>query len=127
VQAATIDENLRLQYQQSSSAAKFRADMDSLNASIKANKKAVCFDYTPTGQVKTQQTGQLANGKRFGTGSVGGLDNFAKELLAMLYTAIDAGELIAMAVAAKFSVLSVVLREKLFVVVLHQLHLLCWK
>ena len=39
--------------------------------------------------VVVKETGRLPNGKRFGTGSVSGLDYFADKIFNLLYAAID--------------------------------------
>jgi telomerase protein component 1 len=89
-EGAKVEEDLKHQYAITKEFHDYRKDMDTITRQIKSSKNCVSFEYSPSGNVLTKQTGQLPNGKRFGTGSVSGLDQFADEMFKMLFTAIDA-------------------------------------
>jgi WD40 repeat protein len=90
--SAPVDLAVSQQYSSSTHFSQYRKDLDTITEQIRrsqADGKSICFDYSPVGPVHTRQTGQLPNGKRFGTGSVTNLQAFCQEVFSLLYTALD--------------------------------------
>eukprot|EP00051_Salpingoeca_urceolata_P011054 m.135968 g.135968 ORF g.135968 m.135968 type:complete len:1880 (+) comp16965_c1_seq4:890-6529(+) len=87
---ASLPDTVKMQYSKTKLYDAYRKDVDTITTQIRsANDKCVCFDYAPKGEVITRKTGQLDNGKLFGTGSVQDLDHFAQQVFSLLWTAID--------------------------------------
>ncbi|EGD73562.1 hypothetical protein PTSG_05269 [Salpingoeca rosetta] len=88
---AQVKESLAPQYTKTPLYSQYKTDLDTITSQIRsATKKAKSFDYQPGQPIVVKETGRLPTGKRFGTGSVGGLDFFAEKVYAMLFSAIDA-------------------------------------
>lgn len=58
----------------------YQHDFDIITQQIRTSNKAKYFDYTPQAPIVVKETGKLPNGKRFGTGTVGGLNDFAERV-----------------------------------------------
>eukprot|EP00045_Choanoeca_perplexa_P017800 m.267119 g.267119 ORF g.267119 m.267119 type:complete len:1900 (+) comp17636_c0_seq2:61-5760(+) len=88
---ANLPEAVEMQYTKTPEYTQYKDDFDTITTQIRAaTDRAVSFDYTPGEPVVVKETGRLPNGKRFGTGSVSGLDYFADKIFNLLYAAIDA-------------------------------------
>eukprot|EP00052_Salpingoeca_macrocollata_P003868 m.38159 g.38159 ORF g.38159 m.38159 type:complete len:337 (-) comp13732_c0_seq1:420-1430(-) len=87
-----IPDTVASQYQRNDKCNLYRRDLDLITEQIKqsADKgQSVWFEYDPAETPIVKETGRLPNGKRFGTGTVQGLDFFAQQVFSMLFTAID--------------------------------------
>ena len=78
---AKVRDAVAQQYTKTALYDQYKADLGTITKQIRgASSRAKYFDYEPSEPIVVKETGRLPTGKRFGTGSVGGLEFFAEKV-----------------------------------------------